>query len=161
MWSAQLRWTGVTNPGRPIFFQRASVMLSASTAHVVAIDLFLAGQVLRPANRLGDQYRIENGAVIEDLGRRSSSPAPIPLAINAVLDRHILCDRQVFFVDPAVAVRLQFQAAEGSSGHLRPGAGLYGRSSFRHVRQKCHPSGNSALMIGAPVAPGLFATLAL
>ena len=30
LWSAQFRWTGDVNPGRPISFQRASVMLSAS-----------------------------------------------------------------------------------------------------------------------------------
>ena len=38
-----------------------------AAAHVVAVNLSLAGQFLRLANCFGDQRRIENGAVVEIL----------------------------------------------------------------------------------------------
>src|ERR1700752_4489691 len=65
-----------------------------AAAHVVAIDLFLAGQALRPANRLGDQHRIENGAVIEDLAnlvlRRDLALTLVDDVFEDVLKRRIV-----------------------------------------------------------------------
>src|ERR1700730_17548046 len=65
-----------------------------AAAHVVAIDLFLAGEVLRRANRLGDQRRIENGAVIEALAdlvlRRDLALTLIDDVFDDVLDRRIV-----------------------------------------------------------------------
>src|ERR1700674_5436443 len=65
-----------------------------AAAYVVAIDLFLAGQVLRAANRLRDQRRIENGAVIEVLAglvlRHDLALTLVDDVFEDVLDRRIV-----------------------------------------------------------------------
>src|SRR4029077_19409433 len=80
-------------------------------AHVVAIDLFLAGQALRAANRLCDQRRVENGAVIEVLAdlvlRRDLALTLVNDIFEDVLDRGIvLADA----IDAERTVALGFRA---------------------------------------------------
>ena len=65
-----------------------------AAAHVVAIDLFLAGQVLRAANCLGDQRCIENCAVVEVLADlvlgRDLAPTLVDNVFDDVLKRRII-----------------------------------------------------------------------
>ena len=62
-----------------------------AAAHVVAMDLFLACQALCAADRLGDQRRVENGAIVEILAglifRRDLALTLVEHVFDDVLDR--------------------------------------------------------------------------